>query len=90
MLIRWVRRVALRATAWRAVPVRVPAARSRLWVIAARMLQAALAGKAPEGWWAQGPSMRSDQTVSQMAWRRWVMSACVTGSGLLTPVPVSS
>jgi hypothetical protein len=29
------------------------------------------------------PSMRSDQTVSQMAWRRWVMSASVTGSVLL-------
>ena len=63
--------------------VRVPAARSRLWQIAARMVQAALAPKEPEGWWAQWPSIRSDQTVSQMACRRWVMSACVVGSVLL-------
>src|SRR3954454_7154287 len=65
------------------VLVRVPAARSRLWVIAASTVQAALAGNQPEGWCAQGPSMRSDQTVSQTAWSRWVMSAWVTGSVLL-------
>jgi hypothetical protein len=61
----------------------VPAARSRLWVIAASTAHAALAAKEPEGWWAQGPSMRSDQTVSQMACWRWVTSAWVTGSVLL-------
>ena len=63
--------------------MRVPAARSRLWVIAARTVQAALAANKPEGWWAQGPSMRSDQTVSQMAWSRWVMSAWVDGFGVV-------
>jgi hypothetical protein len=31
----------------------------------------------------QGPSMRSNQTCSQMAWSRWVMSAWSTGSVLL-------
>src|SRR5262249_45380940 len=72
-----------RASAWRAVAVRVAAARSRLWQIAASRHQAALAGNQPDGWWAQGPSIRSDQTVSQMAWRRWVMSASVVGSLLV-------
>ncbi len=52
-------------------------------MIAARMVQAALAGNEPEGWWAQGPSMRSDQTVSQMACARWVMSASVDGLGVV-------
>src|SRR5262245_6025833 len=57
--------------------------RSSLWQMAARMHQAALAANEPERWCAQGPSMRSDQTVSQMAWRRWVKSASVVGSVLL-------
>lgn len=30
----------------------------------------------------QGPSMRSANTVSMMAWRRWVMSAASMGSSV--------
>ena len=56
----------------------VATARSRLWVIAARMHQTALAPNVSEGWWAQGPSMRSEQTVSQIA-------CCLTEFGHLTP-----
>ena len=68
------RRVAPRATAW-AGPARVPAARSRLWVIAAHSAQAAFAANRPEGRCARGPSIRSANTVSMIACRRWVMSA---------------
>ena len=39
-----------------------------------------LAPKRPDGMCASGPSMRSANTVSMMAWRRWVMSASVAGS----------
>jgi hypothetical protein len=42
------RRVAPRALAW-AVSMRVPAARSRLWAMAARIVQAQFAEKCPEG-----------------------------------------
>jgi len=72
------RRVAPRATVW-LPPARVPAARSRLWVIAAQMAQAALAAKRPEGWCASGPSIRSANTVSMIACCRWVMSASAVG-----------
>ena len=61
-------------------PGQVAAARSRLWAIAAHRIQAEFAPKRPEGMWASGPSIRSAKTVSMMAWRRWVMSAAVTGS----------
>jgi len=73
------RRVAPRAAAW-AWPLSVAAARSRLWAMAAQRIQAELAPKLPEGIWASGPSIRSANMVSMMAWRRWVMSASVTGS----------
>ena len=71
----WRRRVAPRATACCGL-ARVPAARSRLWVIAAQIAHALLAANRPEGRWARGPSIRSAKTVSMIACRRWVMSAC--------------
>ena len=61
---------------------KVPAAQSRLWVIAAQIAQALFAANRPEGRCAIGPSIRSANTVSMMAWRRWVMSACGAGSTL--------
>ena len=73
------RRVAPRATAW-GPPASVAAARSRLWAMAAHSTQAEFAPNRPEGIWARGPSIRSANTVSMMAWRRWVMSASATGS----------
>jgi len=60
-----------------------PAACRRLWAIAAHKTQAELAPKRPEGRWARGPSMRTANTVSMMAWWRWVMSACSTGASVL-------
>ena len=78
----WRRSVAPRATAC-AVLVMVPAARSRLCVMAAQRAQALFAAKRPEGRWAIGPSMRSANTVSMMAWRRWVMSASAVAWMLL-------
>jgi hypothetical protein len=77
-VVRCRRRVAPRARAWRS-PARVPAAWSRLWAIAVHGAQAELAPKCPDGRWARGPSIRSANTVSMMAWRRWVMSACAVG-----------
>jgi hypothetical protein len=71
-----------RATASWSV-LRVPAARSRLWLIAAQIAQAELAANRAEGRWARGPSMRSANTVSMIAWRRWTRSACAVGSVLL-------
>ena len=44
--------------------------------------QAALAPKRPEGKCASGPSIRSAKTVSMIAWRRCVRSACIAGSVL--------
>jgi hypothetical protein len=76
------RRVAPRARACRSL-VRVPAARSRLWVKAAQIAHALFAGNRPDGKCARGPSMRSANTVSMIAWRRWVMSAAAVGSVLL-------
>jgi len=61
--------VAPRAFAWNG-PASVPAARVRLWQIAAQASHAALAGKCPEGRWARGPSLRSAKTCSMMAWSR--------------------
>src|SRR6185437_11509403 len=49
------RSVAPRALA-QAGLARDPAARSRLWLMAARVSQAALAGNEPDGRWARGPS----------------------------------
>ena len=72
------RTVAPRATVWPG-PARVPAAWSRLWAIAAHSAQAELAPKCPEGRWARGPSIRSANTDSMIAWRRWTMSACAVG-----------
>ena len=66
------RRVAPRATACFGL-ARVPAARSRLCVIAAQIAHAALAANWPDGIWANGPSMTSDRTVSMMACWRWVL-----------------
>ena len=79
-LTRWRRSVAPRAWVW---SVRVPAARSRLWVIAASIAQAVFAAKTPEGMWASGPSIRSANTDSMIACWRCVMSASVTGSGVV-------
>jgi hypothetical protein len=47
------------------------------------MTHAEFAAKRPEGRWASGPSMRSENTVSTIAWPRWVMSASTVGSVLL-------
>ena len=47
------RRVAPRATACWSL-ARVPAARSRLWVIIAQIAQALFAANRPEGRWAKG------------------------------------
>jgi hypothetical protein len=44
----WLRRVAPRAFAWNG-PASVPAARVRLWQMAAQVSHAALAGKCPDG-----------------------------------------
>lgn len=65
----WRRRVAPLATACRSL-AKVPAARSRLWVIAAQIAHALSAANRPEGKCAIGPSIRSANTVSMMAWRR--------------------
>ena len=61
----------------------MPAARSRLWVIAAQIAPALLAANRLEGGWARGPSIRSANTVSMMACRRWRMSSAAVGSRLL-------
>ena len=53
-----------------------------MWVMAARIVQALLAAKIPEGRCARGPSIRSENRVSTMACRRWVMSASATGASL--------
>jgi hypothetical protein len=58
-----------------------PAARVRLAVMAARVSQAAFAGKCPEGW-ASGPSFQSAKTCSMMAWSRWCASAWIVSNGL--------
>lgn len=81
-VIRVRRRVAPRSTAWTG-PAIVPAARSRWWVIAAHRVQALLAANRPDGRCANGPSIRSANTVSMMACRRWVMSAWLRRSRLL-------
>lgn len=82
----WRRRVAPRATA-SLPPWTVPAARSRLWVIAAQIAQALLAEKRPEGMCASGPSIRSTNTVSMIACLRWVMSAQATPPHKALPRP---
>jgi hypothetical protein len=56
-------------------PASTPAARSRLWEIAAHRIQAELAPKRPEGRCARGPSIRSANAVSMMACWRWVPSS---------------
>ena len=63
-------------------PASTPAARSRLWAIAAHRIQAELAPNRPEGKWARGPSIRSAKVVSMIACWRWVMSACSMGSSV--------
>ena len=45
--------------------------------------QAEFAPKRPDGRCASGPSIRSANTVSMIACRRWVMSAAAVGSSLL-------
>ena len=76
------RSVAPRALPWRP-PARIPAARSRLWVIAAHSTQAELAPNRPDGMCASGPSIRSAKVVSMIACWRWVMSAASTGRSVL-------
>jgi hypothetical protein len=76
------RNVIPRATAL-AAPASTPAARSRLWAIAAHKTQAALAPKQPDGICANGPSIRSANTVSMIACWRWVMSASAVGRSVL-------
>ena len=71
----------MRARAWRP-PARAPAARVRLWAIAAQTSQAALAVNRPEGRCASGPFFSSAMTCSMMAWSRWVASAASIGSRL--------
>jgi len=63
-------------------PASTPAARSRLWEIAAHSTQAELAPNRPDGMCASGPSIRSANTVSMIACWRWVMSACSMGSSV--------
>lgn len=41
-----------------------------LWAIAAHRIQAPLAPNRPDGMWARGPSMRSEKTVSMIAFCR--------------------
>ena len=65
------RSVEPRATAW-VPPARTPAARRRLWAIAAHRIQAELAPNRPDGMCARGPSMRSANTVSMIACWRWI------------------
>jgi hypothetical protein len=72
--INWPRMVAPRALAPEA-PARQPAARVRLWQMAARVSHAAFAGKCPEGRCARGPLTRSANTCSTMAWSRCCASA---------------
>ena len=50
--------------------------------MAAQSTQAEFAPKQPEGMRANGPSIRSANTVSMIAWRRWVISASVVDSVL--------
>lgn len=50
------RKVAPRTRPW--LPVRIRAARSTLWAMAAQMTQALLAPNFPDGRWASGPLMR--------------------------------
>src|SRR3954451_6732693 len=76
--IRSRRRVVPRATAWAGL-ARVPAARRRLWLIAAQIVHALFAANRPEGRCARGPAIRSAKTVSMMASRRCLASA--TGAG---------
>ena len=78
-LIRCRRSVAPRATPV-AFPASVPAARSRLWVIAVSTVQVLSAGNNPQGMWAKVPSSRSAKSDSMIACRRWVISASATGS----------
>jgi len=80
--INWVRMVAVRARRWRP-PASVPAARVRLWAIAAQASQAGLAVKIPDGRCARGPFLSSAMTCSTMAWSRWVASAGSVDSGEL-------
>ena len=72
------RRVDPRARVYRSA-ARTPAARSRLWAIAAHRTQTELAPKRPDGRWASGPSIRSANTVSMIASWRWGMSAGLDG-----------
>ena len=51
--------------------------------MAAQTAQAEFAANRPDGRWASGPSIRSANTVSMIACRRWVMSAAGAGSALL-------
>ena len=83
-MIRWARRVAPRATAQRGALVSVPAARSRLWVIAASTAHAALAGNEAKRLASPGSVDEVGPTVvSTTACPRWVRSAWATGSVLL-------
>ncbi len=66
MLISWLRSVAVVALAWTA-EASVPAARSTLNAIAARMSQAELAAKLADGRCASGPFFRSAMTCSMIA-----------------------
>jgi len=72
--------VAARALAWRQ-PASVPAARSRLWAMAAAASQAALAVNFPDGRWASGPSLRSARSCSITAWPRCCSSAWISSNG---------
>ena len=66
----------------------LPAARSRLWVIATHRAQAAFAANRPDGRCASGPSIRSAKVVSMIAWRRWMTSATDRGLGAVGEEPV--
>ena len=72
--------VAVRALAWER-PARVPAARTRLWAMAAMASQAALAVNFPDGRCASGPSFRSARNCSMTAWPRCCSSAWTSSNG---------
>lgn len=50
-----------------------------VWAIAAHSAHAEFAPNDPDGKFASGPSIRSENTVSTMAWPRWVRSAVAVG-----------
>jgi transposase InsO family protein len=76
-VIRWRRMVPVRARAWNRL-ARQPAARVRLWAMAASASQAAFAANDPEGRCARAESLRSALTCSMIACSRCCFSAATS------------